>query len=91
MIRIRDVVMIRHVLDNTESLLQALRELIRRGFHRSAVQRIADILGFSPLRALVIELLHNLQRKLLALGVRMRYAQHSHAHLIQAGITEADG
>ena len=56
-----------------------------------AVQRIADILGFSPLRALVIELLHNLQRKLFALGVRMRYAQHSHAHLIQAGITEADG
>ena len=36
-------------------------------------------------------MLHYLECKLLSLRIRVRYAQHPHAHLIQTGIAQADG
>ena len=80
MITVGDVVVIRDILDDTKPLLQALCKLVCCGFHRRTVERVADILRFSPL-----------QRKWFCLLVGVALSGHLHAHLVQAGVAKADG
>ncbi len=48
MITVRDVVLVGDSLDDAKTLLQALCKLVRRGLHRRAVYRVADILCLLP-------------------------------------------
>ena len=74
-----------------ESLLEALRELVRGRFHRRAVQAVIDVfLGF-PFAALVVHLLHYLQSELLAFRIRVRLARHVLDALVQAAVSEGQG
>ena len=91
MVAVGDVVVIRDILDDAKPLLQTLCKLVCCGFHRRTVERVADILRFSPLHAVVIQRLHDLQRKWFCLLVGVALSGHLHAHLVQAGVAEADG
>ena len=91
MIGVRDVVVVGNIRDNSETLLQALGELVSRGLHRSSVEGIADILSCSPLSTLIVQLLHNLESELFAVRISMGYTQHSHGHLIETCVTKGDG
>ena len=91
MIGVRDVVVIRDALDDTEALLKCLRELVGRRLHRCTVQGVADVLFLSPLRALVVQILHDLQCKRLRLRIRMGLSGHAYTHLVEAGVAEGKG
>ena len=63
MIAVRDIVLIRHARNDTESLLQAFGKLIGGGLHRRSVYGITDMLRFPPFFTLIIQTLHNSHRK----------------------------
>ena len=88
MIGVRDVVLICHTRNNAEALLQRLRKLIGRGFHRRSINGVADILLFSPLRTGIIQLFHHFQGKCSAFLRCMGNTEHPYTHLIETGITE---
>ena len=45
--------------DDAETLLQALGEFVRAGFHRCTVEAVADVLRFTPLSCLPVQELHD--------------------------------
>ena len=90
MIGVRDVVFIRYSGNDAEALLQRLRKLIGRGFHRRSINGVADILLLSPLRTGIVQLLHHFQGKCSAFLRGMGNAEHPYAHLIETGITEGN-
>ena len=79
-IGVGDVALVRNAGDYAETLLQALCELVRRGFEGRTVKRIVDILLLLPLRAGVVEALHDLKTQLLAL----RFGELSADQLVHA-------
>ena len=89
-IGVGDVLVVGNILDDTEALLQALGELVGRGFQRRAVQRIIDILSSFPFVALIVHVLHDFQRKGLHGRVGMALAEHCHATFIQTCIAETN-
>ena len=88
---VRDIVAVSDARHHAETLLQALGELVGRGFQRCAVQAEINIVLVLPLGAGVIHMLHHVQRKGLSGGVGVALAGHILAALIQARIAKADG
>ena len=86
-----DIVAVSDARHHAETLLQALGELVGRGFQRCAVQAEINIVLVLPLGAGVIHMLHHVQRKGLSGGVGVALAGHILAALIQARIAQADG
>ena len=91
MVAVGDIIFVCNTLDDAETLLQALGKLVGRGFHGSAVNGVADALRGTPLGALVIETLHDLEAELPSLVGSVGLAGHAHAHLIETRVTQADG
>ena len=89
-IAVRNIIPVRDLRDLTEALLQALRELIGRGLERCPVEAEGDVRRSSPLCALVIHELHDLQRKILARRICVGYALHILRALAQACVAEGD-
>ena len=90
MIAVRNIIPVCDLRDLTEALLQALRELIGRGLERCSVKTEGNVRLSSPLRALVIHELHDLQRKILACRICVGYALHILRALTQACVAERD-
>ena len=88
---VRDIVAVSDARHHAETLLQALGELVGRGFQRCAVQAEINIVLVLPLGAGVVHMLHHVQRKGLGGGVGVALAGHILAALIQARIAQADG
>ena len=82
--------MVGNILDDTETLLQALGEFVGRGLQRRAIERVVDVFGCLPLIALVVHMLHNLQGKRLHGRVSVALAVHCHAALVQTCVTKAN-
>ena len=91
MVAVGDIVLVGDAGHDAKPLLEALGELVRRGFQRGAVEGVVDVLGLLPLIALVVHVLHHAQGKGLGTGVGVAAAGHILDALIQAGIAEADG
>ena len=91
MVAVGDVVFVRDALDDAEALLQALGKLVGRGLHGCAVDGVADALRGPPLRALVVQALHDLEAELTSLIGSVGFSCHAHAHLIKTRIAKADG
>ena len=90
-IAVRDVALVGNALDNAEAALQALRELVRRGFERRAIQREVDVARFLPLGALVVHVLHNLERERRAFRIGVAVAGHVLHAFIQARVSQRNG
>ena len=90
MIAVRNIIPVCDLRDLTEALLQALRELIGRGLERCSIEAEGNIRLSSPLRALVIHELHDLQCKILARRICVGYALHILRALAQACVAERD-
>jgi hypothetical protein len=90
MIAVGNVVLVGYMRDNSKTLLEALSKLVGGGFHRCAVNGIADVFSCAPFLALVVEALHNLHSKFTAFRRGVGLAQHAVAHFAQAGIAEGN-
>ena len=91
MVGVGDIVAVGHARDDAEALLQALGELVGRGFQRRAVEAEVDV-GFRfPLGAGVVHVLHDLQRERLSGRVGVALAGHILAAFVQARVAQADG
>ena len=66
-VRVCYIVSVGNTLNYAEAVLKALRELICRALKGSSVEGVVDILGSLPLCGVLVELLHYLKTKLLAL------------------------
>ena len=87
-IAVGDVVLIRNTLDDAKTLLQTLCKTIRGGFHRGAVNGVADVFGSLPLLTFVVELLHYGKCELLTFRRRVSLADHADAHFAKSRITK---
>ncbi len=90
-VAVGDVTLVGDVLDHAETTLQGLGELVRGGFQRRAVQGVVDVLGFLPLGALVVEMLHDLKGERGGFGVGVAVTGHVFDALVQARIAKRDG
>ena len=91
MVAVCDVVAVGNALDDTEALLQALGELVGSALERSAVDAVVDVLLSLPLSARLVELLHDLQSKLLALGLGELFAVEAVNTFPKSGVAERNG
>ena len=85
-----DVVAVGDVLDDAETLLQAFRETVCRRLERSAVKGIVDVLGFLPLRGVLVELLHYVETERLALELGKFATVKCDYALPETGVAEGD-
>ena len=90
-VAVGDVALVRDAGDDAEALLQALGELVRRGFQRRAVEAEVDVVHLLPLGAGVVHVLHDLERERRGRGVGVRLAGHVLDALIQSRVAEGDG
>ena len=90
MVAVGNIILIRNTLNNAEPLLQTFGKFIRRGLHRRPIYRIADMLCLSPLLTLIVQSLHDCQRKRPCLRVSMGLPEHPHAHLIKPCIAKGN-
>ena len=90
MVAVGDIGLIVDALDDAEALLQALGELIRRGFQRRAVEGEVDIVLRLPLLARVVHVLHDGQCKRRCGRVGMALAGHELDTFIKTCVAEGD-
>ena len=90
-VAVGDIVAVGHALDDAETLLQALRELVGRALERRAVDAVVDVLRRLPLEAVGIELLHDLQTESLALVLGELLADQRIDAFPQSRVAERDG
>ena len=88
MITVGNIILICHTFNNAESLLQTLRKLVGRRFHRSPVYGIADVLRLSPLLTFIIQPLHHRKGERPCFRIGMGFSKHPHTHLIQSRISQ---
>ena len=91
MVGVGDIVAVGHARDDAEALLQALGELVGRGFQRRAVEAEVDVGFCLPLGAGVVHVLHDLQRERLGGRVGVALAGHILAAFVQARVAQTDG
>lgn len=91
MIAVRDVVVVAYVLHDAEVPAQGFGKLVGTIFQRSTVQRVVNIFRLPPFHALIVHVLHDLERQRLTLRVGMAVPGQVVDGLIETGITKGDG
>ena len=86
-----DIALVGDAGHHAESVLEALGKLVGGGLQRGAVEGEVDIVGLSPLIALVVHVLHHLQGEGLGLVIGVGLAGHVLDALVQASVAQGDG
>ena len=89
-IGVGDIVLVRDARDDTEALLQALGEFIRRGLQRRAVEGEIDVGLGLPLGTGVVEMVHDVEREGRRGRVGVGLAGHVLHALIEPRVAERD-
>ena len=87
-IAVGDIALIRDTGNDTKTTLESLGKLIGCRLKRCAIDRVIDILGSLPFVALVVHVLHNLERKWRSFCISMAVTRHGFDALIETGISE---
>ena len=87
-IAVGDIALVRNTGNDTKTTLESLGKLIGCRLKRCAIDGVIDILGSLPLVALVVHVLHNLERKWRSFCISMAVARHGFDALIQTGIPQ---
>lgn len=91
MVAVGNVTLVCDAFNDAEALLEALGKLVGSGLDGRPIQAVVHILIGLPLLALVVHVLHDIQRELLGLGVSVAPAGHGLDTLIQTSVAQRDG
>ena len=91
MITVGDIVLVRHIGNQTEPLLQTAGKLISGGLQRRSVQAEINVGFLCPALAGIVQMTHHLQGKRCCLRIGVGFTGHVTCALTESGIAQRKG